>query len=149
MSGGGLLPCLGRHFLRPENGAESPRQIQSRHDLVCDQRLVTARPESQGPVFVEIGGTHQSGLGTEGVRLLGVCITTAVIERGFMDVRQADQACTEPRGTHARGSMSVGGGDRERDRAPVCPCRLYQCIHTSELTSRLVGHFRPRRQAQG
>ena len=42
-----------------------------------------------------------------------------------------------------------GGGDRERDRAPVCPCRLYQCLHTSELTSRLVGHFRPRRQAQG
>ena len=37
----------------------------------------------------------------------------------------------------------------ERDRAPVCPCRLYQCLHTSELTSRLVGHFRPRRQAQG
>ena len=66
-----------------------------------------------------------------------------------MTVRQADQACTEPSGTHARGSMSVGGGDRERDRAPVCPCRLYQCLHTSELTSRLVGHFRPRRQAQG
>ena len=42
-----------------------------------------------------------------------------------------------------------GGGDRERDRTPVCPCRLYQCLHTSELTSRLVGHFRPRRQAQG
>ena len=70
ISGGGLLPCLGRHFQRPENGAEPPRQVQSRHDLVCDQRLSTARPESQGPVFVEIGGTHQSGLGTEGVRLL-------------------------------------------------------------------------------
>ena len=67
MSGEGLLPCLGRHSLRPENGAESPRQVQSRHDLVCDQRLAAARPE------------------------------------------QADQACTEPRGTHARGSMSVGG----------------------------------------
>ena len=70
MSGEGLLPCLGRHFLRPENGAESPRQVQSRHDLVCDQRLSVARPESQGPVFDEIGGTHQSGLGTESVRLL-------------------------------------------------------------------------------
>ena len=70
MSGEGLLPCLGRHSLRPENGAESPRQVQSRHDLVCDQRLAAARPESQGPVFDEIGGTHQSGLGTEGVRLL-------------------------------------------------------------------------------
>ena len=109
MSGEGLLPCLGRHSLRPENGAESPRQVQSRHDLVCDQRLAAARPESQGPVFDEIGGTHQSGLGTEGVRHFGVCITTAVIEREFMNIRQADQACTEPRGTHARGSMSVGG----------------------------------------
>ena len=39
----------------------------------------------------------------------GVCITTAVIEREFMNARQADQACTEPRGTHARGSMSVEG----------------------------------------
>ena len=70
MSGEGLLPCLGRHFLSPEIGAESPRQIQSRHDLVCDQWLSNAQPESQGPVFVEIGGTHQFGLGTEGVRLL-------------------------------------------------------------------------------
>ena len=58
MSGGGLLPCLGRHSLRPENGAKSPRQVQSRHDLVCDQRLSAARPESQGPVFDEIGGTQ-------------------------------------------------------------------------------------------
>ena len=69
-SGRDLLPCLGRHSLRPENGAELPRQIQSRHDVVCDQRLSAARPESQGPVFDEIGGTHQSGLGTEGLRLL-------------------------------------------------------------------------------
>ena len=43
---------------------------QSRHDLECDQRLSAARPESQGPMFDETGGTHQSGLGTEGVRLL-------------------------------------------------------------------------------
>ena len=71
MSGGGLLPCLGRHYLCPENGAESPRQVQSRYDLVCDQRLSAARPESQGPVFDEIGGTHQFRLGTEGVRLRG------------------------------------------------------------------------------
>ena len=63
MSGEGLLPCLGRHSLRPENGAESPRQIQSRHDLVCDQRLAPARPESQDPVLDEIGGTHQFGYG--------------------------------------------------------------------------------------
>ena len=70
MSGRGLLPRLGRHSLRPENGAEIPRQVQSRHGLVCDQRLSAAKPESQGPVIDEIGGTHQSGLGTEGVRLL-------------------------------------------------------------------------------
>ena len=70
MSGWGLLSCLERHSLHPENGVELPRQLQSRHNLVCDQWLSTAEPGSQGPVFVEIGGTHQSGLGTEGVRLL-------------------------------------------------------------------------------
>ena len=57
MSGEGLLPCLGRHSLRPENGAESPRQVQSRYDLVCDQRLAAARPESQGPaIWIGYGG---------------------------------------------------------------------------------------------
>ena len=70
MSGMGLLPCLGRHVLRPENGAKLPPQCESRHSLVCDQRLSAARPESQCPEFVGIGGTHQSGVGTEGVRLL-------------------------------------------------------------------------------
>ena len=70
MSGRGLLSCLGRHSLRPENGAKLPRQVQSRHDIGCDQRLSAAMPESQGPVFDEIGGTHQSGLDTEGVCLL-------------------------------------------------------------------------------
>ena len=70
MSGGGLLSWLERHSLPPENGAELSRQFQSRHNLMRDQRLSTAEPGSQGPVFVEIGGTHQSGLGTEGVRLL-------------------------------------------------------------------------------
>ena len=70
MSGEGLLSSLGRHSLRPENGAESPRQVQSRHNLVCDQRLSAARPESQGSVFDEIGVTRQSGLGTEGLNLL-------------------------------------------------------------------------------
>ena len=44
--------------------------VPVRHNLVCDQQLSTARPGSQGPVFVGIGGTHQFGLGTEGVRLL-------------------------------------------------------------------------------
>ena len=36
-------------------------------------------------------------------------MTTAVIKRRFVNTRQADQACTELRGTHASGSMSVGG----------------------------------------
>ena len=39
----------------------------------------------------------------------GIGITTAVIKREFVNSRQADQASTEPRGTHTRGSMSVGG----------------------------------------
>ena len=70
MNGLGLLPCSGRLFLRPENDAELPQQCESRHNLVCDQRLSAARPESQCPVVVEIGDTHQSGSGTEGVRRL-------------------------------------------------------------------------------
>ena len=70
MSDGGLLPCLGRHSLRPENRAELPRQFQSRHNLVCDQRLSAARPGSRGPVFIGFRGAHQSGLVTESVRLL-------------------------------------------------------------------------------
>ena len=76
----------------------------------------------------------------------GVGITIAVIKRRFMDSRQADQASAEPRGTRTRGSMSVGGGEREGDRAPVCPCLAYLSLHTSELTFRSVGQFRPRRQ---
>ena len=59
IGGGGLLSCLERHYLRPENGAKFPRQFQSRHNLVCDQLLSTAKSGSQGPVFVGIGGTHQ------------------------------------------------------------------------------------------
>ena len=70
MSGRGLFHCLGKHCLRPENGVELPRQFQSRHNLVCDLRLSAVRPGSQCPVFGEIGGTHQSVLGTEGVCLL-------------------------------------------------------------------------------
>ena len=39
----------------------------------------------------------------------GVGITTAVIKWEFVNSRQADQASTEPRGTHTRGSMSLRG----------------------------------------
>ena len=66
-----------------------------------------------------------------------------------MNVRQADQACTEPRGTHARGSMSVGGGAIARGTEHPYVRVACTSLHTSELTSRLVGHFGPRRQAQG
>ena len=109
MSGRGLLPCLGRHSLRPENGAELPRQVQLRHDLVCDQRLSAARPESHGPVFDEIGAHTNLDWVRRVCIYVGVGVTTAVIKREFVNSRQADQANTEPRGTHTRGSMSVGG----------------------------------------
>ena len=129
MGEGGLVPCLESHSLRPENGAESPRQFQSRHNLVCDQRLSTARPGSQGPVFVGIGGTNRFGLGTEGVRVLGVGITIAVIKLRFMDSRQADQASTEPRGTRTRGSMSVEGASTRGTERPYVHAS-HTCLST-------------------
>ena len=65
MSGGSLLPYVGRHSLRPGDGAESPRQGQALHDLVRDQRLLPASSEAHGPKSGQTGGTHQSELGTE------------------------------------------------------------------------------------
>ena len=129
MGEGGLLSCLERHSLRPENGAELPRQFQSRHNLVCGQWLSTARPGSQGPVFVGIGGTYRFGLGTEGVRLLVVGITIAVIERRFMDSRQADQAIAEPRGTRTRGRISVGGASTRGTERPYVHAS-HTCLST-------------------
>ena len=121
MSGGGLLSYLERHSLRPENEAALPRQFQSRHNLVCDQRLSASRPGSQGPVIVDIGGTHQSGLGTEGVRLLW--------SRRFMDSKQADQASAEPRATRTRGSMSVRGASARGTEHPYV-CASPTCLST-------------------
>ena len=118
MSVGGVLSCLERHSLRPENGAELPRQFQLRHNLVSDQRLSTAEPGSQGPVFVGIGGTHQSDWARRVCVYFGVGITIAVIKRRFMDSRQADQASAEPRGTRTRGSMSVGGASARGTEHP-------------------------------
>ena len=66
MSGGGLLPWLGRHPLRPENGAELPRQGQSRHAFAGHERLASAEPESKDPGSVGTGGTHQPRPDTEG-----------------------------------------------------------------------------------
>ena len=79
----------------------------------------------------------------------GVGITIiAVIKRGFMDSSQADQARAEPGGTRTRGSMPVKVGEREGDRAPVCPCLAYLSLHTSELTFRSMSQFRPKRQGR-
>ena len=118
MSGGGLLPCLERHSLRPENGAELPRQFQSRHNLVCDQRLSTAEPGSQCTVFVEMGAHTNLDWARRMCVYFEVGITIAVIKRGFMDSRQADQASAEPRGTRTRGSMSVGGASARGTEHP-------------------------------
>ena len=51
----------------------------------------------------------------------GVCITTAVVKRRFVGSRKADQACTEPRGTLASGSMSVGGASARGTEHPYVP----------------------------
>ena len=48
----------------------------------------------------------------------GVCITAAVVKRRSVGGRQADQACTEPRGTHACGGMSVGGASARGTEHP-------------------------------
>ena len=66
MSGrGGLLPYVGRHSLRPGDGAESPRQGQALHDLVRDQRLYPPSSEAHGPASGQPGDTHQTELGAE------------------------------------------------------------------------------------
>ena len=78
----------------------------------------------------------------------GVGITTAVFNWKYVNSRQADQASTEPRGTYTRGSMSVGGAIA-RGTAPVCPCLACLSPHTSKLTFRPVGQFRPKRQGRG
>ena len=69
MSGGDLLPYVGRHFLRPGDGADSQRQGKALHDLVPDQRLLAASSEAHCPVSGQTGGTHQSELGAEGESL--------------------------------------------------------------------------------
>ena len=82
MSGLGLLPCLGRSCLRPDNGAELPQQCESRHNLVCDQRLSAARPESQCPVIVLLRlGAHANLDSARRVCVnFGVGITAAVVK---------------------------------------------------------------------
>ena len=57
MSGLGLLPWSRKHFLRPENGAELPPQCESRHNLVCDQRLSGGcRDWGHTPIWIGHGG---------------------------------------------------------------------------------------------
>ena len=59
------LPYVGRHSLRPGDGAESPRQGQTLHDLVRGQLLLATSSEGHCPVSGQTGGTHQSELGSE------------------------------------------------------------------------------------
>ena len=47
------------------------------------------------------------------------------------------------------GAACPWGGEHEGDRAPACPCLAYLSLHTSELTIRSAGQFRPRRQGRG
>ena len=62
----------------------------------------------------------------EWARRVYVGFTIAVIEWEFMDSRQADQASTESRGTHTRGSMSVRGASMRGTEHPyvrtLCAC---------------------------
>ena len=48
----------------------------------------------------------------------------------------------------SRPTCPWGGGEREGDRAPVCPCLAYLSLHTSELTYQSVCRFRPKRQGR-
>ena len=70
MSGGGSSSLFRKAFSASRKWGGITAAVPVRHNLVFDQRLSATRPGSQGPVFGEIGGTHQSGLGTKGVRLL-------------------------------------------------------------------------------
>ena len=109
MSGRGLLPCLERHYLRPKNGAELPRQFQSRHNLVCDLRPSAVRPGPKVRCLARLRAHTNLDWARRVCVYFGVGITTAVIKREFVNSSQADQASTEPRGTHTCGSMSVRG----------------------------------------
>ena len=62
MSGGGLLPCVERHSLRPGDGAESPRHGQALHYLARDQRLLAVSSDAHCPMS---SATHQFELGAE------------------------------------------------------------------------------------
>ena len=109
MSGEGLLPCLGRHFLRPER-VRNHRGRSSRGTISCVTNGCQLRSRSPKVRCLSKLGAHTN---LDWARRMcvyfGVCITTAVIKRRSVDNRHADQACTEHRGTHASGSMSVGG----------------------------------------
>ena len=147
MSGGGPLSSLERHSLRPENGAELPRQF-SRGTILC----VTngCQLQRRGPKVRRLSGlgAHTNLDWARRVYVyFGVGITIAVIKQRFMDSRHTDQASAEPRGPYP-GQHVRGGGEREGDRAPVCPCLAYLSLHTSELTLRSAGQFRPRRQGR-
>ena len=138
--------CLERHSLRPENGAESPRQLQSRHNLVCDQRLSIARPGSQGPVFVGIGGTP-IWIGHGGCTSTSESASPLLSSsEGSWIAGRLTKLALNPEEPVPGAACPRGGGEREGDRTPVYPCPAYLSLHTSELTLRSAGQFRPRRR---
>ena len=110
-------------------GAELPRQVQSRHNLVCDQRLSTARP---GPKVRCLSGLR-AHINLDWARRVCVYfrvgITIAVIKRRFMDNKQADQASAVPRGTRTQGSMSVGRASTRGTEHPYVPASQ-ACLST-------------------
>ena len=65
----------------------------------------------------------------EWARRVCVGITIAAIEWEFMDDRQANQASTESRGTHTRGSMFVRGASIRGTEHP-CVCTSCACPPT-------------------
>ena len=128
MSGEGLLPCLGRHFLRPENGGNH-RGRSSRGTISCVTNSCQLRRRSPKVRCLSKLGAHTNLDWARRVCVyFGVCITTAVVKRRYVGSRQAGQACTEPRGTHASGSMSVGGASA---RGTEHPHVLFSCVNGS------------------
>ena len=149
MSGMGLLPCLGRHFPRPENDAELPPQCESRHSLVCDQRTVSC--EAGVPVSGvcrDWGHTPiRSGHGGCASTLESASPLLSSSESSWIAGKRTKLALN-PEEPVTEAACPWGGRARGGQSAPVCPCLGYLSRLTSELTFRSVGQFRLKRQGQ-
>ena len=69
---------------------------------------------------VETGGTHQSGPGTEGVRLVNVGIIVAVTEGVFVSNGKSISLVLMPENPNS-GQRFGASGELEGDREPICP----------------------------